>query len=291
MTVGDSHSLALRCTFEGNTATGSGGGLSSGDSPLTVCRCVFRANNAGSLGGGIVNVQGDPIVTQCLFVDNISGGGGGFGNDDGDGDPHITGCTFHGNSGAVAGGIYNGGDDLVASGCIFWGNEGAEIWGSPDETLVTYSLLEDYWPGEGNICFADPQFVDEAGDDFRLAPGSPCIDAADNTAVPADEYDLDDDGDVDEPIPYDLDGNTRFVDDPETEDTGNGEPPIVDMGAYEYQVDSCPADFNDDGFVNAADLLFLLGAWGTPDGDVDDDDDTDAQDLLTLLGAWGECPG
>jgi len=53
---------------------------------------------------------------------------------------------------------------------------------------------------------------------------------------------------------------------------------------------SCPADFDGDGDVDTADLLFLLGAWGTPDGDVDGDGDTDTADLLALLGAWGPCP-
>jgi hypothetical protein len=52
----------------------------------------------------------------------------------------------------------------------------------------------------------------------------------------------------------------------------------------------CPAAFDDDGDVDTADLLFLLGAWGTPDGDVDGDGDTDTADLLALLAAWGECP-
>jgi len=53
----------------------------------------------------------------------------------------------------------------------------------------------------------------------------------------------------------------------------------------------CPADFDGDGDVDTADLLFLLGAWGTPDGDVDGDGDTDTSDLLALLAAWGDCPG
>jgi len=52
----------------------------------------------------------------------------------------------------------------------------------------------------------------------------------------------------------------------------------------------CPADFDGDGDVDTADLLFLLSAWGTPDGDVDGDADTDTADLLALLAAWGECP-
>jgi len=52
----------------------------------------------------------------------------------------------------------------------------------------------------------------------------------------------------------------------------------------------CPADFDGNGVVNTADLLFLLAAWGTPDGDVDGDNDTDTADLLALLAAWGDCP-
>jgi hypothetical protein len=54
--------------------------------------------------------------------------------------------------------------------------------------------------------------------------------------------------------------------------------------------DPCPWDFDDDGDIDTADLLFLLGAWGTPAGDVDGDGDTDTGDLLGLLGSWGECP-
>jgi hypothetical protein len=52
----------------------------------------------------------------------------------------------------------------------------------------------------------------------------------------------------------------------------------------------CPADFDSDGDVDTADLLFLVDAWGTGAGDVDGDGDTDTADLLDLLAAWGECP-
>jgi hypothetical protein len=155
--------------------------------------------------------------------------------------------------------------------------------------VISYCDVQGGWEGVGNID-ADPLFVDPDNGDYRLSPGSPCIDAGDNMAVPPDELDLDDDGDTGEPIPYDLDGNPRFIDDPDTEDTGYGEPPVVDMGAYEYQPPECPADFDGDGDVDTADLVFLLGAWGTPDGDVDGDGDTDTADLLALLGAWGDCP-
>lgn len=56
-----------------------------------------------------------------------------------------------------------------------------------------------------------------------------------------------------------------------------------------FEDSSCPADFDGDGDVDTADLLYLLGAWGTPDGDVDGDGDTDTSDLLMLLAAWGPC--
>jgi hypothetical protein len=140
-----------------------------------------------------------------------------------------------------------------------------------------YNNIEEYADGAGNID-ADPRFVDPPAGDYRLLEGSPCIDAADNAAVP-------------EGLVSDLNGEERFVDDPETEDTGHGEPPIVDMGACEYQPPQCPADFDGDGDVDAADLLYLLAAWGSPGGDVDGDGNTDTADLLALLAAWGECPG
>ena len=55
-----------------------------------------------------------------------------------------------------------------------------------------------------------------------------------NTAVPPDAADLDNDADTAESAPYDAADSPRFVDDA-VPDTGNGTPPIVDMGAYERQ--------------------------------------------------------
>ena len=60
---------------------------------------------------------------------------------------------------------------------------------------------------------------------------------------------------------------------------------------------NCPADFDGDGDVDAADLAQLLGNWG-PYGscppyvaqDFDQDCDVDAADLAQVLGAWGACP-
>jgi len=43
------------------------------------------------------------------------------------------------------------------------------------------------------------------------------------------------DGDLTEPVPFDLAGEPRFRDDSVSADSGNGDAPIVDMGAFEYQ--------------------------------------------------------
>lgn len=60
--------------------------------------------------------------------------------------------------------------------------------------------------------------------------------------VLVDFADLDQDADVAERTPRDLDRNNRFADDPGTADTGVNDPPdypdVVDMGAYE--IAACP---------------------------------------------------
>ncbi len=55
----------------------------------------------------------------------------------------------------------------------------------------------------------------------------------------------------------------------------------------------CPADFDGDKMVTAADLALLLGSWGECPGcpaDFNDDGLVNAFDLAYLLGTWGECP-
>jgi hypothetical protein len=167
------------------------------------------------------------------------------------------------------------------SNCVLWHN-------SPDHfypgysAAISYSNIEGGFPGIGNID-ADPLFVDPDNGDYHLAPGSPCIDAADNTAVPMD-------------ITTDLDGNPRFVDDPDTPETGNpGAPgPIVDMGAYEFQGTSCPWDLNGDGEVNVLDLIELVMSFGPCENcpaDFNDDGIVNVLDLITLIMNFGPCPG
>jgi hypothetical protein len=132
------------------------------------------------------------------------------------------------------------------SNCILWDNAagdelGQQIIDFDGRGSVTYSNVQGGWEDIGNIdadpCFIEMGYWDSnavwAAGDYHLRSLSPCIDAGDNTTVPSDTTDLDGDGNTAESVPFDLDGNPRCVDLPGIPDTGNGAPPIVDMGAYE----------------------------------------------------------
>ena len=68
--------------------------------------------------------------------------------------------------------------------------------------------------------------------------------------------------------------------------------PHEDMGMmrnFLLSEPTCPSDLNHDGFVDVADLLVIIGAWGTPFGDVSGDDITDVSDILGVISGWGAC--
>jgi hypothetical protein len=212
------------CTFTGNTATvanGFGGGMHNNHSSSAVTNCTFSGNNAGDSGGGMYNIYSSPTVTNCTFKGNTADFfGGGMHNDD-HSSPAVTNCTFSGNSAYKGGGMSN----LLSSSptltnSILWGDDPEEFYNVSATPSVTYSDIQKGYTGTGNIN-ADPMFVDEGNGDLHLKPFSPCIDAGDNSAPSLPTTD--------------FDGNNRTVDDPTVVDTGNGTPPIVDMGAYEVQ--------------------------------------------------------
>jgi hypothetical protein len=176
--------------------------------------------------------------------------------------PEIINSTIAGNTAANTGGAMGVLAGSVAlRNSVVWNNAapaGAQLalgstGGSPGTLNVAHSIVEGGQAGvliqgvgvlnwlAGNAA-SDPLFA--GAGDFHLLPGSPAIDAADNTGVPPG-------------VLTDRDGGPRFVDDPATPNTGipggAGGAAIVDRGAYEFQ-DSCYADCNADGALTVADF-------------------------------------
>ncbi|MFI4897468.1 MAG: GC-type dockerin domain-anchored protein, partial [Phycisphaerales bacterium JB059] len=317
------------CVFERNFAFGEGGGASG---EATFNGCQFYANEA-TFGGGLF---GDGLMVNCAVAGNgayLDGGGAFF-----DGD--VSNCTIVANrSGRSGGGLQANPSGVgIVGNCVLTMNQaglsGDNLSGS--YLQIAFSIVEgglgdvdgvagvDYIddqnldidpgfvapPDDGGDGFGDvvtTPDVDEGAHDFlgdlRLALGSPAIDAGNNFVLPLDDNDADGDGRTLEPIPFDLDGNDRIVDDPMTVDTGfvgDGEGVAgVDIGAYEFQPSPggspCPADLAAPmGVLNFDDVLAFLTAFGAmesaadlavPFGEINFDD------ILAFLVAFGEgCP-
>jgi len=208
-------------TIQNGNSAGNGGGIICISSSPTVTNCTFSGNTAAKYGGGMSNYGGSPTVTNCTFSENQTGPtgyGGGMWNYSAS--PTVTNCTFSGNTATSGGGMSNEDNSSpTVINSILWGDSPEEILNLSSTFSVTYSDVEGGYTGTGNIN-ADPKFADAAHGDFHLRQGSPCIDAGDNSA-PA--------------LPTtDIDGDNRKIDDLKVADTGNGTPPIVDMGADEY---------------------------------------------------------
>ena len=62
-----------------------------------------------------------------------------------------------------------------------------------------------------------------------------------------------------------------------------------EMIAVDCEQPPCPSDFNSDGMTSVDDLLWLIAAWGGPEGDLDGNGSTTVDDLLILIQNWGPC--
>ena len=239
--------VVTSCYFRNNDGGSTGGGLSGGggyNNPRSIIsNCVFIENSAGFFGGGCLPGGAIPIV-NCVFYRNSAPAGGGLLLSAG---PAVN-CTFVENQG---GGISAGGDyDRIVANCVLWNNSPTEVTPYDDVELpiIVNSNIRGGYAGPGNID-ADPLFVQPGTTNFRLAHGSPCLDAGSNGELPADVADLDDDGDTSEPLPVDLAGSARVE---------NG---TVDMSAYEGAFDMLPpAAMHDD--LDPGEFTTLLPSGG-----------------------------
>jgi predicted outer membrane repeat protein len=212
----ESTSLDLtRCTFLANSARSMGGALYNHGIPANIIACTFTGNTAGQDGGAIYNFRSSPAVADCAFVGNTATGAGGAVYNLSGSHATILNCTLVANDAAVGGAVASkGGSNPLLSHCILWNNtatQGASVyigrypWSNPPTATVQieYSDVEgdrgsayaepgcDLTWTAGNIS-ADPLFIAPDRANYRLSPGSPCIDAGDPKYTPkSNETDLD----------------------------------------------------------------------------------------------------
>ncbi len=224
-------------------------------------RCRFSASTQGNPSDSNIRVDGGSAISisSCRFED-LPGGGiyqasatssitvinslfrnigvraiGAPGN------VKVVNCTFTGIGDASSAGVIQSTGNVRVLNSIFWDN-GAPPVDNPAAVGISHSDVQGGYLGEGNID-ADPMFVSLT--DRRLKPGSPCIDAADE-----EEYLYES---------RDCAGGLRYVEDSGVPNTGPGLP--LDMGCFERQSSSCPADFDGSGFVDLDDFTSFVQAF------------------------------
>ena len=282
----DTQLLMTFCRFIGNQSQDLGGamvGFSGSDA--TLVGCEFIGNSCGSDGGAVLYNAANVEYLSCLFSGNVAGDDGGALVCSNLPSQTINNCTFANNSAVNLGQaiICNNGNSTDFSNSILWDN-GAEPVHVTESSAASFDFcnIQGGVAGSSNMDI-DPQFENALGndglagtsdDDLRLLPGSPMIDAGNNDAVLADAFDLDQDGDAAEPVPFDLRMMVRFADNPDVPDAGNGVAPVVDLGAIEFS-DILLGDINLDGTINLLDVApfvtLLSGGSFQAEADVNQD--------------------
>ncbi|MBN2002894.1 MAG: hypothetical protein JXA21_06025 [Anaerolineae bacterium] len=220
-----SHPRLTGVAFTGNQAAWGGGMGNTGSNP-TLIHAAFKGNLATGIGGGgMHNGYSHPVLINTLFSGNratYSDGGGIYNTQS---SPTLINVTLSGNQANFGGGVRNNNSSNPAlTNCILWNNgasnTGAQLHNSADSNpTITYSDVQwngGAYTGTGNLN-ANPRFATAIAataapttlGDYRTLPGSPVMNAGDNSVVTTTA---------------DLSGNPRIVG------------VAVDMGAYEIQL-------------------------------------------------------
>ncbi|MGA1979791.1 MAG: hypothetical protein ABSG99_04390 [Sedimentisphaerales bacterium] len=267
------------CTITGNSAYYDGGGLYRCVGPIT--NCIISNNDARIFGGGLASCSN---VTNCTIIGNIAELNEDFDHD------------------SYGGGISEG---RKATNCIIRDNWPDQVHNS----TVTYSNVQDGWPGEGNIdtdpCFVQPGYWDSNGtpadsnDDFWVDGDYHLKSEGWRWDSVRGRWDYDDvtsrcidAGNPGSPLGDEL---LSVPDDPNNE---WGQNLRIDMGAFGGTAEaSIPpydwallADLTNDGLVDLADFAYQAADWlnstDQQPGDLNRDSLIDTDDLALLVENW-----
>ncbi|MCA9311059.1 MAG: hypothetical protein KDA21_07625, partial [Phycisphaerales bacterium] len=189
----------------GESAFGGGARIVNGSPIFRRCRFL---ENTGNFGAAVSQSLSTARFEHCEFFDNVStksNGGGAAWNEGGA--PTFVNCLIHHNTASGSGVAFTninsdltllnstvadnttafwtilnfGTSSLTMVNSIAWNPEGVvEISGTGHD--VRHSIIRFSYPGIGNLS-TDPMFAG-GFTPYALMPGSPAIDAGDNTAVP-----------------------------------------------------------------------------------------------------------
>ncbi len=160
------------CLLAGNTREGTA-------MPLVVCARVVGSTLVGNRASGSA-VSGTNVVLNSILWDNRDWSSGKLGNYAAEEKGY---WDEEAEEWVVTGTAYT----TLSNCCV---NPDSMHGGYDDETGEDLGGMAD--PRSGlSVVFADPRFADAAAGDYRLAAGSPCIDAGSSAWVEADETDLD----------------------------------------------------------------------------------------------------
>ncbi len=247
------------CTVWGNAANGDGGAIACNHSTVTAANCVLWDNNAARgpeiavFAGGSLTVSHSNILDGQAAAYVESGSTLNWQNGNIDADPLFVG----GPSGTwTAAGTYDPDTFEITfndANATWTPNEWAGRLINPDTTQPLQMLIVANTANtitvlaERNTVELGTSWVTGTENyqihDFHLGTGSPCVNAGDTLALPADATDLDYDGDTAEPMPVDLDGRSRT------------QGCVVDMGTYEFEVPAdLPGDIDSDCDVDQDDV-------------------------------------
>jgi predicted outer membrane repeat protein len=183
-----SGTLALtNCIFTNNKTVDAGGAIRMLNGSLSVTNCTFNNNTTTNGGGGaIANVQqGTLSVTNCTFSKNTALFGGAIDNET-DAAVSVTNCTLSANSTsgiAVSLGTLNIQNTIIAD-----STGGADCTSTSPLGVNTHNLIKDGSCSpmlSGNPMLGPLQNNGGTTPTMALLPGSPAIDAGDDSVVGA----------------------------------------------------------------------------------------------------------
>ncbi|MBU0677786.1 MAG: hypothetical protein KJ626_06685 [Verrucomicrobia bacterium] len=197
-----------QCVIVDNAATNGAGGVQTSTDITIIDRCVISSNTSISGGPGGVRVNRKTTMWNTLVSHNYAGvrGGGVYAYGSYNDKPKVDNCTIVDNSaGQEAGGIYANNGPWIRNTIVYYNDapEGPN-WGGSQAVWFNHACSTPIPDADGNVQNA-PEFMDRDKGNYRLSPGSPCLDAG----IPIGTY------------PIDLDEESRTV---------NG---TIDLGCYE----------------------------------------------------------